>query len=197
MSDTNPEIENPSSTTNDIVSRSIQSPSEPKLKRETIVMVNDRGRLGLLVALCSLAGVAVGFGLSSMASGLYAHHCSASAAHHHVQSVQHVETPPWLGVRITTSRDGGAHVEWVEPSSPAQYAGIQRGDVIVGFARSRCPKRVQSVGTSSELVRRVRSADVGERVWVKIRRDGRTMSVATELQHMPLGLFQRETRRWR
>ncbi len=40
-----------------------------RLERQTVVMVNDRGRLALLVALCTLAGVAVGFGLSTLIAG--------------------------------------------------------------------------------------------------------------------------------
>jgi S1-C subfamily serine protease len=39
-----------------------------KLQRQTFVMVSDRGRFVLLVGLCTLAGVAVGFGLSTLAS---------------------------------------------------------------------------------------------------------------------------------
>ena len=39
-----------------------------KLQRQTFVMVNDRGRFVLLVGMCTLAGVAVGFGLSTLAS---------------------------------------------------------------------------------------------------------------------------------
>ena len=203
MSDHRPELENHPPTTGeaDVPTNPVSLP-EPTLKREAIVMVNDRGRLGLLVALCSLAGVAVGFGLSSMASGLYAHHCNARINTAHVQHVDQVwqvqsETPPWLGVRIIDAPDGGAAVERVEPNSPANLIGIRAGDVIVGFARSGCPKRLHTVTTSSSLVRLVRSAEVGERVLVVLERDGESISMRAELQHMPRGLYHREMRRHR
>ncbi|MCG8424874.1 MAG: PDZ domain-containing protein [Proteobacteria bacterium] len=193
MSDKNPELESPSPSKS-------SAPDAPKLKRETIVMVNDRGRLGLLVALCSLAGVAVGFGLSSMASGLYSHHCGARAGFSHMQRTApaSTETPPWLGVRIQTQRvTGGAHVKRVEGNSPARRAGIQPGDVIVGFARSGCPKRVQNIATASDLVRQVQSADVGERVLIMLERDGKSLSLRATLRHMPRGVYYREMARSR
>lgn len=204
MSDKTPELENQSPTTGNSetppsqVTNPVSLP-EPTLKREAIVMVNDRGRLGLLVALCSLAGVAVGFGLSSMASGLYAHHCNARVNTAQIQHITHVqsETPPWLGVRIVNARDGGAKVERVEHGSPASQIGIQAGDVIVGFARSGCPKRLHTVTNATSLVRLVRSAEVGERVLVVVERDGESKSIRIELQHMPRGLYHREVRRHR
>lgn len=52
-------------------------PDPGRLERQTVFMVNDRGRLALLVALCTLAGVAVGFGLSTLIAGSRAD-CSRS-----------------------------------------------------------------------------------------------------------------------
>jgi len=167
-----------------------------KLQRETVVMVNDRGRLGLLVALCSLAGVAVGFGLSNMAATLgAASHCNLRASAPLVRVItaaQQVETPTWLGVHISTHADGGAYVEAVEPRSPAARAGIERGDIITGFGTDSCPKRLQHVDTASSLVRLVRAADVGDRAVVKVERDGQPRILRTRLRQMPQSIFFEE-----
>ena len=165
------------------------------LKRETIVMGNDRGRMGVLVALCSLAGVVIGFGLSNMAASMRMYHCPVE----HVRTVQApraapVETPPWLGVRITTTGQGGAYVQHVEAASPARSAGIQRGDVIVGFSDGSCPKRAKRVNNARDLVRMVRNADVGDRSAVVIRRNGQERVVRAHLEHMPMPLFLAEIR---
>lgn len=181
--------------------QALQAQQVPRLQRETVVMVNDRGRLGLLVALCSLAGVAVGFGLSNMATGLHANQC-------HVRSAQpaaavHVitkaetpkqDTPTWLGVRIRTIHERGALVEDVEPNSPAQRAGIREGDIIVGFAES-CRQTTRRVHTSRDLVRLVQSSDVGARAVVTLERDGQKRRVRAKLEHMPRHIFNTVYRR--
>jgi membrane-associated protease RseP (regulator of RpoE activity) len=54
-----------------------------RLQRQTFVMVNDRGRMVLLVALCTLAGVGVGFALAMMVNERAAcpsHHLRIPAA---------------------------------------------------------------------------------------------------------------------
>lgn len=153
-------------------------------------MVNDRGRLGLLVALCSLAGVAVGFGLSNMAAGVHGHNCHASMAATptpaaiQVLSSPELETPTWLGVRIQTDSNGGARVIEVEPNSPAMHADIHEGDVILGFAQG-CRRPVSAVNTSQDLVRLVQSSKVGTRAIVILDRDGERMRVKAKLEHMP------------
>lgn len=180
-------------TSNETTSRSLPAPVEsvPKLQKETVVMINDRGRLGLLIALCSLAGVAVGFGLSNMAVGLHSQHCSirTMAPSIELSSPARAETPTWLGVRINDRASTGAYVLSVEPDSPAQRAGLQPGDVIVGFGHGHCSQRAKDVHTASDLVRLVQSAAVGDRALVMIERDGATMSMRATLEHMPAAIF--------
>jgi membrane-associated protease RseP (regulator of RpoE activity) len=183
MSENHPETSNPTN------SSSLTAPAQavPTLQKETVLMVNDRGRLGLLIALCSLAGVAVGFGLSNMAVGLHSQHCGIHSAAPSVEftSPARAETPTWLGVRISDHPDTGAHVLSVEPGSPAQRAGLQPGDVIVGLGRGNCSKQVKDVDTANDLVRLVRSAEVGDRALVVIKREGTRLSMRATLEHMP------------
>jgi membrane-associated protease RseP (regulator of RpoE activity) len=173
----------------------LQAQQVPRLQRETVVMVNDRGRLGLLVALCSLAGVAVGFGLSNMATGLHANQChvrsAQPAASVHVitqAEAPALETPTWLGVRIRTVPNRGAIVEVVEPNSPAQRAGIREGDIITAFAQS-CRQPNRRVNSSRDLVRQVQSSPVGARSVVTLERDGQKRRVRAKLEHMPQNIF--------
>lgn len=180
----------------------LQAQQVPRLQRETVVMVNDRGRLGLLVALCSLAGVAVGFGLSNMATGLHANKChvrsAQPAASVHVitakAEVPKLDTPTWLGVRIRTIHERGALVEDVEPNSPAQRAGIKEGDIIVGFAEG-CRQRTRDVRTSRDLVRLVQGSPVGARSVVTLERDGQKRRVRAKLENMPRHIFNTLYRR--
>jgi S1-C subfamily serine protease len=159
-------------------------------------MVNDRGHLGLLVALCSLAGVAVGFGLSNMAVGLHANQChmgnAAPAAAVHVVTTtveQGIQTPTWLGVRIRNAPAGGAVVETVESNSPAHRAGIREGDVITGFSES-CRRPLMQVQTSSDLVRFVRSSNAGSHSVVIVERDGQKRRVRAKLERMPRSVYE-------
>lgn len=192
--------EHQSETSNETTSLPVPTESKgsvPRLQKETVVMINDRGRLGLLIALCSLAGVAVGFGLSNMAVGLHSQHCSIRSAAPSIElaSPAGAETPTWLGVRINDHAATGAHVLSVEPDSPAQRAGLQPGDVIVGFGRGHCSQQVKDVNSANDLVRLVQRAEVGDRALVMIERDGTTISIRATLEHMPAPIFHSLYRR--
>ena len=166
----------------------------PRLRREAMRVSSDRGRLGLLVALCSLAGVVVGFGLSNMAA-MRLQHCATSlpvvASH---ASAAAVDTPTWLGVRISTAAHGGALVQSVDPSSPAQAAGIRRGDIIQAMSTGHCSRSFKAVNTAAELVRMVRAQDAGDDVRLRVQRRDREVTVRADLVHMPVALFLDEVR---
>ncbi len=93
-----------------------------------------------------------------------------------LQAKGHV-TRGWLGVSIQQvtpelaksfglKEDKGALVAQVVPGSPAEKAGIQQGDVIVGFDG-------KEIAESKDLPRMVASEPVGKSVTVKILRDGK------------------------
>jgi serine protease Do len=91
----------------------------------------------------------------------------------------------WLGVQIQSIDDAlaeglglpdanGALVAAVTPGSPADKAGINVGDVIVGFDG----KPIESM---RELPRRVASEAPGSKTHVEVLRDGKRKTVSVEL----------------
>ncbi len=88
----------------------------------------------------------------------------------------------YMGVSLeedTEGAEGGARVESITDGSPAQKAGISRGDVIVGFdgVTIRGPVR---------LTEKIRTKKPGDRVEVKlVRKDGSRGTVSVELGERP------------
>lgn len=160
----------------------------PVLRRETLLVGNERGRLAVLVALCSLAGVAVGFGLSNMANNLGAQRDtavvrSASPITPSMERNWDVFAPTWLGVTVVTKDGcrGGAKVVDVVPSSPARMMGIRVGDVI----RSVDGERIRS---AQALVDEIRAKHHGDTTELVVKRDHERLEIDVELGMMPLGI---------
>ena len=95
----------------------------------------------------------------------------------------------WLGVHIqsidetlaaTMNLDDaeGALVSQVEPGSPAERAGLQTGDVIVGFGD-------KEVENARALPRMVAATDEGDNVPVTVLRDGKKKSLEVTLGSLP------------
>jgi serine protease Do len=95
----------------------------------------------------------------------------------------------WLGValrpltpeiaqtlRLTEQR--GALVEGVVQGSPAERAGIRKGDVIVALGDN-------PVASPADLSRRIAGQSPGQRVQITIVRSGARNTVATELGRLP------------
>ncbi|MEU4777777.1 trypsin-like peptidase domain-containing protein [Micromonospora sp. NPDC023633] len=72
---------------------------------------------------------------------------------------------PSLGVSVTAAEGGGALVATVTPGSPAEKAGLQRGDVVTRFGD-------KVVNDSDDLVGAVQAGKVGDRVEVTYKRNG-------------------------
>ena len=157
----------------------------PPLKRETILPSSDRGRVATLVAMCSLAGVAVGFGLSTAAMQ------AASDASRTVviTDVRPAASPelmaatadtPWLGIGFHTVTNGVV-VDRVFAATPAEAVGLHTGDVIIGYERV-------PVHTSTDLFHMVRSSAIGERPVIALLRNGRALEVSPTLAPVPVTL---------
>ncbi len=158
-----------------------------RLQRETILSP-DRHKGALVAALCSLAGVGLGFGLG------HASTANSNCAHHEVlvshrgqeivipQTRVRANRVAWLGVQVKNERIeerrlglGGARVTQVIPGSPAQAIGLQVGDVIRNLDSE------QIIGLMG-LVDAVRTRNIGQIVeihWTDI--DGNAQQASTPL----------------
>ena len=81
---------------------------------------------------------------------------------------------PSLGVSVNGAEDGGALVAAVTPGSPAEKAGLQRGDVITKFGD-------KVINDSNDLVGAVQAGKVGDRVEVQYKRNGSSESATVTL----------------
>ena len=87
---------------------------------------------------------------------------------------------PALAVQLALAVDRGAYVVSVAPSSAAEDAGIEAGDVIVGLGGSE-------VGSSEDLADAIAEHDPGDRVGVEVvRPDGTRVELQATLGVRPL-----------
>lgn len=95
----------------------------------------------------------------------------------------------WLGVELAPvdeviqKRFGlpapkGAIVNYVVPGSPAQKAGIERGDAILRF-------NGKEAGSPQELIRLISRSKPGEKAALEIFRQGKTMKISPTLGERP------------
>ncbi|NIT94703.1 MAG: PDZ domain-containing protein, partial [Actinobacteria bacterium] len=74
--------------------------------------------------------------------------------------------------------DDGALISQVQPDSPADRAGLQTGDVIIGFGD-------EAVEDARTLPRMVAATDAGDKVTVTVWRDGEKKSLPVTLGSLP------------
>ena len=88
----------------------------------------------------------------------------------------------YLGVRPTDPASGraGAAILQVTPGSPADKAGVEVGDLVVGIDG-------QAVTGYADLVSRIRDHQAGDRVTLKLVRDGKEQTVTATLADRPAG----------
>ena len=75
------------------------------------------------------------------------------------------EQGAWLGVTLSEIDEEGARVASVADDSPADEAGLERGDRIIGIEGKK-------VISSRDVVRAIRSSEPGDKVSIRILRDG-------------------------
>ena len=83
---------------------------------------------------------------------------------------------PMLGVRVSAMDmgDDGAVVAGVEPNSPAEQAGVRKGDVITQVGD-------RLIDSADALIAATRSHDFGETVTLQIRREGEEAPVSVDV----------------
>jgi putative serine protease PepD len=97
-----------------------------------------------------------------------------------VPQLEQGETPkrPYLGVTTAPALGGGAEVQEVVPGSPADDAGLNQGDVIVGVDGQR-------VGEPGDIASAITDNEPGEEVGVELRRGGATDDITVRLGDRP------------
>lgn len=81
---------------------------------------------------------------------------------------------PYLGVSVTAADTGGAAISAVTENSPANKAGLQKGDIISKF-------NGKIINDSDDLVSAVQSGTVGQQVTVEFTRNGEAKTATVTL----------------
>ena len=153
------------------------------LKRETILPAPDRSRVAAVAAMCSLAGIAVGFGLSMFALQMTEVTTARVRCTRHVIDATPIPHPPipYLGITFISAHDTvgphddvGARITAVQRNTPAAVSGLRAGDVVIGYDGFL-------VDDADELFRSVRGDEVGSRPLLDVLRDGRSVQVQPTL----------------
>ncbi len=140
----------------------------PPLRPEAYVVRGDRTLAAMVLVICTLGGVGIGFG-----TALYMLRVSSLGGADMRPHKTAIMT--WLGTRLDGRADvQGARILRVYEESPAERAGLQQGDVVLRVDDSW-------VTSADDLIREVRDRDPGDRVLLLIDRGGRTLRVRTYL----------------
>jgi len=88
-----------------------------------------------------------------------------------------MEDSAFLGVTMeeeTDHEEGGARITSVVEGSPAEEAGLEEGDIIVGFGKD-------TIRGPVGLTKRIRGLEAGDEIEITVLRDGRKRSFDVEL----------------
>ncbi|HEX2373037.1 MAG TPA: trypsin-like peptidase domain-containing protein [Actinomycetota bacterium] len=88
----------------------------------------------------------------------------------------------YLGVQMAqpTGNQDGVLVQVVTPGSPAEQAGLRAGDLVVAIDG-------QAVASTGELGARIRSHKPGDKISLKVVRDGKETTMTATLTQRPAG----------
>jgi len=130
-------------------------------------------RIGLLAALAAsvVGGVLVFRAIDTGSSA-----SAAPGAQEENQS-QDQGTTPWLGVYFVRAADG-VTIAWVIADSPADTAGLQRGDVIKAVDGT-------TIETPQDFRDQIEDKQVGDTITLSIDRDGQPHDVTATLEARP------------
>jgi len=101
---------------------------------------------------------------------------SAAPGAQEEDEAQQQETP-WLGVYFVRGADG-VTIAWVIADSPADAAGLQRGDVITAVNGT-------TIETPQDFRAQIQDKAVGDTVTLSIERDGQAQDVSATLEARP------------
>ena len=98
----------------------------------------------------------------------------------HVEGTTELPAPiadGWLGVYLSQDHDEPVITE-VIPDSPAWNAGMKVGDVLLAVGDT-------ATATRDEFIAAIRAGKVGDRLSIKLRRDGKEQTVVVKLGERP------------
>jgi S1-C subfamily serine protease len=139
----------------------------PVLLRREALLPNERSRgLGTVAVVCTMAGVASGLALATtlMAMQVADTMSTRTCTYRATQAMAAAPDHGYLGIVYKFS-DGVARIDSVIGGTPAEAAGIHRGDLIVAINGDR-------VDSSNEIQERIFTARPGSRPQILIQRDG-------------------------
>jgi hypothetical protein len=152
-------------------------PPEPILRPEARIVRADRSLATMVLFVCTLGGMGIGFG---SAMYLMRAHWGAPGAYRCGDRLvlSDVGRITWLGVGVITQRSrDGAVITRVYDDTGADRAGFQRGDIIKGFEGQR-------IYDNDQIITAVRSRAPGEVVEVSVERNGQPMTLRARLGQM-------------
>ncbi len=148
------------------------NPGQGLVLRREAQLKSDRQGGALIAALCTLAGVGMGFGVGQLVSAQNNNCAHQVVISRHHQTVQ-TSTPvtqvrraqsrlAWLGVRVEDNCDGtpGARIRASIPGSPAEGLGFAAGSTIVNFDGTQ-------ITSASGLIHAVQSHRIGQTVSIE------------------------------
>lgn len=81
----------------------------------------------------------------------------------------------WLGVQLTDDETAnGVRIEAITPDSPAEKAGLQKGDIITAFDKKQ-------VTTSDQIIDQVNQLKPGDKITIEIKRNGKKDTIKATL----------------
>ncbi len=147
---------------------------EPILRPEARVVRADRSLAAMVLFVCTLGGMGIGFG---SAMYLMRAHWGMPGALQCTQLSHDPDSVTWLGVGIRSyagAPQDGTVVLRVFQETAAERAGVAVGDVIRTFDG-------RSVRGADDLVSMVRAREPGELVELGVERDGQPMTLHARL----------------
>jgi membrane-associated protease RseP (regulator of RpoE activity) len=152
-----------------------QTNPEPVLRPEARVVRADRSLAAMVLFVCTLGGMGIGFG---SAMYLMRAQWGMPGAYERCRVIAAADAPDtitWLGVgvRSIASREGTVVLR-VFDGTAAERAGLAPGDVVRRFEGD-------AIRSADELVRAVRSRAPGDLVELTIERNGQPLTMHARL----------------
>ena len=149
---------------------------EPVLRPEARVVRADRSLAAMVLLICTLGGMGIGFG-----SAMYLMRMQWGAGYHPAM-VAATATPrcgndsmTWLGVHVRSfSGREGTLVMRVFPGTAAERAGLQAGDVLTAVSG-------QPLRGADDLVLAIRQRVPGQIIDMSLERNGQPMNLQARL----------------